>query len=805
MLHPLGCDPIFAVFPVLVGPLQTLLALLPAILIGVGSMLLAAFKPGGFVRLLRFCWRQRLFFGMVVGLAVAWHSGFPARLWSGQSFRARSTSNTANHTGKVDSGEVDATAAGFVWMNQRDKTVFSSPAVAGDRVFFSTATDIGPFSTAGKGAIVCIDTHSGEQVWRYAPENYRATFSSPTVWENSVVCGEGLHQVDDARVTCLDARNGELRWELRTQSHVESTPAIADGRVFIGAGGDGFYCLAIEPDAQGKPRVLWHLDGREYPDCEASPVVSDGIVYFGLGEGGTAACAVQADTGKLLWKVSTPYPVFASPRVADGKLLIATGNGNFAQSAADLLAIKLQVMRDEGATEQLLAEASERGKPVGEVWCIDLATQVVDWKFTTGDAILGAVAVDDDALYFGSRDGHVYRLSRSGELLNKFSLHEPIVSSPALGTKHVYCSTARGRLFGLEKKSLKPVWDAPLGGGELFSSSPVLAQGHVYIGTPQQGLCCVGRPGDPELPKWVQGDRGGNADDVPVPEGPEVLWQFPPPDVSDFTVTAPLMPLEQAIYAAVRHDGRSQFLRLNVDGLQPVLAWSRKFEEPIEAAPIGCGGRVCIVEGVAKASRRKLHCLSSADGQPLWSTTIAGPPGGISPRPGIALDAQRVYAWTGEAQLRCFELATGKLLWEQSPRDAASAQDHRATWDRGAPALADDLLFAIIGPHSSAPPSLIAVDAITGIQLWAARLSKEPTGSPVVEGSQVLIPSQNGIAIHSVVDGALVRTRPASDVALKPAAPDDVGAPVTPLVSLRGRVYYATDQGRIVCLGAGPP
>ena len=71
------------------------------------------------------------------------------------------------------------------------------------------------------------------EVWRYAPDNYRATFSSPVVQGNFVVCGEGLHQVDDARVTCLNVGSGERRWEFRTLSHVESTPAISQGCVLF--------------------------------------------------------------------------------------------------------------------------------------------------------------------------------------------------------------------------------------------------------------------------------------------------------------------------------------------------------------------------------------------------------------------------------------------------------------------------------------------------------------------------------------------------------------------------------------------
>ena len=49
-----------AVVPILVGPLQVLLAMLPAILLGLGSALLALFKPRTFKLALRILWRLKL-------------------------------------------------------------------------------------------------------------------------------------------------------------------------------------------------------------------------------------------------------------------------------------------------------------------------------------------------------------------------------------------------------------------------------------------------------------------------------------------------------------------------------------------------------------------------------------------------------------------------------------------------------------------------------------------------------------------------------------------------------------------------
>ncbi|MDP6505235.1 MAG: hypothetical protein QF886_16550, partial [Planctomycetota bacterium] len=54
-------DPVpIAVIPVLMGPLQVLLALVPVILAALGSALLALFRPQGMKLLLRLLWRLKI-------------------------------------------------------------------------------------------------------------------------------------------------------------------------------------------------------------------------------------------------------------------------------------------------------------------------------------------------------------------------------------------------------------------------------------------------------------------------------------------------------------------------------------------------------------------------------------------------------------------------------------------------------------------------------------------------------------------------------------------------------------------------
>ena len=65
------------VVPILVGPLQVLLALLPAILLGLGSAVVALFKPRTFRLILKLIWRLK--FSILGGLLMVCGLGIGVR------------------------------------------------------------------------------------------------------------------------------------------------------------------------------------------------------------------------------------------------------------------------------------------------------------------------------------------------------------------------------------------------------------------------------------------------------------------------------------------------------------------------------------------------------------------------------------------------------------------------------------------------------------------------------------------------------------------------------------------------------
>ena len=247
-----------AVVPVLVNPLLVLLILLPGLLLAFASAVLSLFRPAGMKTALKLLWRFKIQVALVAAVTIgivygaSWAlAGSPGAV-SEQEVSRRGWPLFRGSLARRGAapGERGPTAGGVNWSSVSvEKSFLSSPAVVGNRVYASSAV-LGVFHE--EGAIYCFDAETGGVAWKFVPDGYRATFSSPAVSGDILVVGEGLHFTRDARVICLDigGEKGELLWEYRTSSHVESSPAIADGRVYIGAGDDGYYCFELAPAAR---------------------------------------------------------------------------------------------------------------------------------------------------------------------------------------------------------------------------------------------------------------------------------------------------------------------------------------------------------------------------------------------------------------------------------------------------------------------------------------------------------------------------------------------------------------------------
>lgn len=755
----------FTTLPVGVVPLIPALAgILPVILAAIGGAIVSLLKPSVLKAMLKVLWRNKF---VVLAIVVAvvglvYLKGYLNEKFgrgAGAAMQGQADWSAfrggPDRRGAVESdNHEDPVAGGVFWTFAKEaKTFYSSPALVGDSVLIASAEQ-GVFKD--QGAIYRLDASTGAVIWRYMPKGYRATFSSPSYWERPatnnmpakgyVVCGEGLHFTADARIVCLSADKGEELWTVRTKSHVESSAAIMDGKVFIGAGDDGFYCVDLEPK-DGKANVLWHLDGKEYPDCEACPAAVNGKVYMGLGMGGMAVVCFDAETGKELWKANTPYPVFGNPTVVSNRVFIGMGNGNFVETAEQVRVKELDRLKARKVSVEEIEAADKQLSLVnGEVWCLDADDGKLIWSNKVGRVVLGSIVHADGYLYVGSCDGALTCFDLDGKFIHVWNAHEPIKTSPAVTREHVYFMTDSGRLYALDRKDFrKPVWQCRVGTGGLFISSPVVGNGHVYVGTAGSGFMCLGEAaGQIKEYQW-QGflgghGRGGWADKTPPANQGRFAWRFPAEEDDDdgkvASIDAPVAVGSNAVFVA-QNGVRKGLLKLALDEERRKIASEQAFfatANGIFISPALQDEHVYFVDGKKGDTGRKLHCLKAGDLGEVSSYDVADNASGE-----FVLCDDCILMFDGETGLTLLDPITLKAQWRA---DIAGA--------KGAPIETKGIVIYA----SDADSSVVALSKINGKVLWQAKLGALPVTGPLSDGDLVVVGTEVGVIALSIIDGS---------------------------------------------------
>ena len=258
-----------------------------------------------------------------------------------------------------------AADAPWPWGHESGDVYLSSPVVVGERVLFGS----------GDGGLYAVSLSDGRRLWRYATAG--RVRSTPAVAGDVVVVGSS-----DGRVHFVDLATGRARARHDTEGaglfsgdfgfdrrSVQSTPAVAGGRVFVGAK-DGFlYALDL---ATGER--LWRED-HEVSWVVGGPAVVDGVVFTGTSDRQWVQ-ALDAATGRELWKNVVGGTVWTSPAVAGETVYVGSG--------------------------------------AGLVFALDRRTGETRWSYRAGGRVHSSPVPDRGLLVFGSDDGFVYAL-RTGE------------------------------------------------------------------------------------------------------------------------------------------------------------------------------------------------------------------------------------------------------------------------------------------------------------------------------------------------------------------------------------------------------
>jgi outer membrane protein assembly factor BamB len=304
-------------------------------------------------------------------------------------------------------------------------------------------------------------------------------------------------------------------WTGNTGYNIFSSPAVANGVIYVGATGGGkFYAFSADGRTNctttGTPPVttctpLWI--GATAAGVDSSPTVANGVVYVGtkspddkLYAFSTSATSTNCTTTGTppvktctpLWTGATGYGVNSSPAVANGVVYVGSLDGKlyaFSTAAGSSNCTTTGTPPVKTCTPLWTATIgpADRGTSsspsvangvvyigsagklyafsaaAGSTNCITTGTPPAKtctplWTGATGNAVFSSPAVANGVVYVGSEDKKLYAFSAAAGSTNCITTGTPPV------------------------KTCTPLWTGATT-GLIVDSSPAVANGLVYVGS----------------------------------------------------------------------------------------------------------------------------------------------------------------------------------------------------------------------------------------------------------------------------------------------------------------------------------
>jgi outer membrane protein assembly factor BamB len=229
-------------------------------------------------------------------------------------------------------------------------------------------------------------------------------------------------------LVAIDLTQGKPRWRVDLAS--DFTPAVGNGRLFIGADGA---IVAIDA-ASGK--AVWHTP---LPGALAAALYWDTGWLVASTDGGDLA-AFRGDDGELVWRTVVGAPLAARPVPAD---------------------------------DALYAPLTD-----GRIVCVELATGKKRWEYRLEGRITGLVVVDDQ-LIAGTTNNRFVSIGRArGNYLRWWRVGADPVGAAAADAKHIYFVALDNVLRAVDRRNGNLRWMKTLpsrpSGGPLLVDDVVL-------------------------------------------------------------------------------------------------------------------------------------------------------------------------------------------------------------------------------------------------------------------------------------------------------------------------------------------
>ncbi|MCW4009178.1 MAG: PQQ-binding-like beta-propeller repeat protein [Candidatus Bathyarchaeota archaeon] len=315
----------------------------------------------------------------------------------------------------------DAETGDLLWKQPAYYNIaYNTVAVADGKVYASKCDQPSGRATAGLEmpgyAFTCFDAFTGTQLWSIEGLNV----ANPTIAYGNVYAATGGY------LYCIGDSAAADPWAFGFSGNLD-TPRVAIGQT--------------GPSDLSYPKWVYQTEG----EVGSSPAIIDGKVYIGSHDQNWYC--LNAYTGEKIWNFSTDFRVMSSAAVVGGRVYTGSDDGKFycldantgdkvwEHNAGGLITnVIFPVEWQPRSSPIIIGDKLYCGSLDGKVYCLNIADGSEAWTYATNGPIGGSPAYSNGVIYITSTDSYMYALNaNNGNLLWKSFPLNPGVGIP------IYC------------------------------------------------------------------------------------------------------------------------------------------------------------------------------------------------------------------------------------------------------------------------------------------------------------------------------------------------------------------------------
>ena len=282
--------------------------------------------------------------------------------------------------GGAESGlyALDADTGEIEWEQGTDADVVGAPAVSvsGEETIVYCCTE--------DGRLLALDATDGTSRWPpFEDDDEGGGFSSSPVVSDDYVYAASR----DSTLYAIDPETGESDWEFETGGVIVATPALGEEYLYLGSRDGSVYAISPATGAEE-----WEFETDQL--IVAPPAIGGDTVFVCTSPGGDLL-ALDAATGEEQWAVAVRGDIRAQPVVADNRIYLGDGSGQF---------------------YALDPDADEEGGVNGESDDADDGVSIDQFSFLAWPAsILAMLGIGGGIVYAASRAGLFSRIEEAAD------------------------------------------------------------------------------------------------------------------------------------------------------------------------------------------------------------------------------------------------------------------------------------------------------------------------------------------------------------------------------------------------------